>query len=113
MKEAVEFRKKIGEEKLKAHIFGLSKKGQKILSEKFKTKCLIENEKNVGAMFCVELPKSDSDKISNLEENLAEKENIYVKILDYAGSHYLRCCCQIVNNENQFDVLASAVLKYI
>jgi selenocysteine lyase/cysteine desulfurase len=113
LKEATEFKKKIGENKIKEHNLGLSHYGQKFLAEKFKTKCLIENEKNVGAMFCVQLPKSEASKISSLEDNLASKENIYVKILEFSGSFYLRCCCQIINNKEQFETLASAVLKYI
>ena len=99
----------MGAQKIKAYNHELALKVGKEVSSIWGTKELISDENAIGAMVNVLLPYQENDVTDKLGRSFCEKFSTYPKLFMYNGKHYMRFCCQIFNELEDYIYVANAV----
>lgn len=114
IKDSLAYRKGLGKEESLKYMHDLAVVASEILVEELGTNRLIENTEKIGAIFSIRLPNvGDKEKATELERIFLEKHKISLKCFEYSDAFYLRFCCQIINEEEDFRKTAKVLKSYL
>jgi hypothetical protein len=113
IKDSLNYRKSLDEEKSSKYIHKLALIGSEIISKELGTNRLITDSENFAAMFSIRLPTANQKQKAFEVENLfLEKFKISLKCFEYSNELYARFCCQIINEEDDFKKVANVLKSY-
>lgn len=109
---AIEFRRRLGEDRIINYIHSLAVIAGRILSKMWKTEMLIP-EHQFGAMVNVRLPINGSVMVTSMVEKMFLSYGTFIASFEEYGVWYARISAQIYNEDKDYEDIGRAVLETI
>lgn len=109
---ALEFRRRLGEDRIINYMHNLAIKGAKILARLWNTEILVP-EDQLGSMANIRLPFNDAVLVNSVVEKLFLSFRSYMTTFEEKGVWYARISAQIYNEEKDYEDIGSAVLDIL